>query len=479
MPDRLSPLDASFLFAEDRTRPMHIGGVMTFAAPGGFDFDAFVALIGRRLGLVPRWRQKVREVPAHLGLPVWVDDADFDLDYHVRRSALPAPGTEEQLRALVGRLVGRRLDRSRPLWEIYLVEGLADGRFAVVTKTHHAMVDGLASMDVGTLLLDVTPDVRDTPPDDWCPAPEPSSLDLATDAVREAMRRPRTVLDVAARARADVREVVSGVERTVETLLSVTSGPPGPPAQRGDRCAAPLRHGPHHAGRPPRRADRLRGHGERRGARGGDRRAAALADDTRRAARGRGDGPGARAGERADPARRRRRRRRGRARHRRAGMGGTAAVGNSISAYFVDLPVGEDDPLRRLAAVSAAMTEHKASGRAVGATTLIRLAGLAPPTLHSLGVRLASQFSSHAYNVLVTNVPGPPRPLYAMGARMLDMYPVVPLAGGQAVSIGITSYDGGMHYGLNADRDALPDVDVLAESMPEALDELRKAAEGR
>ena len=160
-------------------------------------------------------------------------------------------------------------------------------------------------------------------------------------------------------------------------------------------------------------------------------------------------------------------------------MGGTAAVGNSISAYFVDLPVGEDDPLRRLAAVSAAMTEHKASGRAVGATTLIRLAGLAPPTLHSLGVRLASQFSSHAYNVLVTNVPGPPRPLYAMGARMLDMYPVVPLAGGQAVSIGITSYDGGMHYGLNADRDALPDVDVLAESMPEALDELRKAAEGR
>src|SRR6478752_4210947 len=139
--------DGSFLFAEDRTRPMHIGGVMTFAAPDGFDFDAFLALIGQRLGLVPRWRQKVREVPAHLGLPVWVDDADFDLDYHVRHSALPAPGTDEQLRALVGRLLGRRLDRSRPLWEIYLVEGLANDRFAVVTKTHHAMVDGLASMD--------------------------------------------------------------------------------------------------------------------------------------------------------------------------------------------------------------------------------------------------------------------------------------------------------------------------------------------
>jgi len=165
-------------------------------------------------------------------------------------------------------------------------------------------------------------------------------------------------------------------------------------------------------------------------------------------------------------------------RNRVAGVdrGGPAATGNSISAYFVDLPVGEADPLRRLAAISAAMTEHKAGGRAVGATTLIRLAGLAPPTLHSLGVRLASQFSSHAFNVLVTNVPGPPRPLYAMGARMLDMYPVVPLAGGQAVSIGITSYDGGLHYGLNADRDALPDVDVLAEAMPDALAELTAAA---
>ena len=136
MSDELTALDATFLELEeaDQSAHMHIGGVMTFAAPGGFDFDAFVAIIGRRLGLVPRWRQKVREVPVHLGLPVWVDDADFDLDYHVRRSALPAPGTEEQLRALVGRLVGRRLDRSRPLWEIYLVEGLADGRFAVVVR---------------------------------------------------------------------------------------------------------------------------------------------------------------------------------------------------------------------------------------------------------------------------------------------------------------------------------------------------------
>jgi WS/DGAT/MGAT family acyltransferase len=439
---------------------MHIGGVMTFAAPDGFDFDAFVALIGQRLGLVPRWRQKVREVPVHLGLPVWVDDADFDLDYHVRRSALPAPGSEEQLRALVGRLLGRRLDRSRPLWEIYLVEGLADSRFAVVTKTHHAMVDGLASMDVGALLLDPTPEIRETPPEDWCPAAEPSSLDLAADALREAMRRPRSVLDVAARARADVREVVAGVERTVETLVSATSGRPVHPlnAVTGEQ----RRYGMART--------TLADHRAVRAACGGTVNDVVLAVVTgalRRWMMTRGEPLTAGASVRAlVPVS---------VRSRRSG-GGTAATGNSISAYFVELPVGEDDPLRRLAAISAAMNEHKASGRAVGATTLIRLAGFAPPTLHSLGVRLASQFSSHAFNVLVSNVPGPPRPLYAMGARMIDMYPVVPLAGGQAVSIGITSYDGGLYYGLNADRDALSDVDVLAGALPEALAELRAAA---
>ncbi len=474
MPDRLSPLDASFLFAEDRTRAMHVGGVMTFAPPGGaeFDMDAFVALIERRLALVPRYRQKVREVPGHLGLPVWVDDPDFDLDYHVRRSALPRPGSDAQLRALVGRLIARRLDRSRPLWEIYLVEGLAGGRFAVVTKTHHAMVDGLASMDVGALLLDTTPEPRETAADEWRPAPEPSALALATDAVLEAWRRPRTVLDVAARAGADAREAVAGMERAVETLMAASTGRPVHPLNTvtGEQrrfATARTTLADHKAVRAARggtvndvvlavvtgalrRWMMTRGEPLVRGA-----AVRALVPVSVRARRGTPTGtPGG-----ADPAR-----------APTAGPGG-----NSISAYFVQLPVGEDDPLRRLEQVSAAMAAHKAGGQAVGATTLIRLAGLAPPTLHSLGVRLASQFSSQVYNVLVTNVPGPPRPLYARGARMLDMYPVVPLAGGQAVSVGITSYDGAMHYGLNADRDAVPDVDVLAASLVDALAELRAA----
>jgi len=167
MADRLSPLDASFLFMEESTTGMHVGGLMTFEATPAFDADRFVALIGERLASVPRYRQKIRDVPGHLGLPVWVDDPAFELDYHVRRSALPAPGSDAQLRELVGRLVSRQLDRTRPLWEIYLIEGLEDDRLAIVTKIHHAMVDGLSSIDIGTVLLDLTPTPRETPPDEW------------------------------------------------------------------------------------------------------------------------------------------------------------------------------------------------------------------------------------------------------------------------------------------------------------------------
>ncbi|MDN5934455.1 MAG: wax ester/triacylglycerol synthase family O-acyltransferase, partial [Pseudonocardia sp.] len=219
MPDRLSPLDASFLFAEHDGAGMHVGGVMTFAPREDFDVDAFVALIGRRLGLVPRYRQKVREVPGRLGLPVWVDDPDFDLDYHVRRSALAPPGTEEVLHELVGRLLSRQLDRARPLWEIHLVEGLADGRLAVVTKIHHAMVDGLATMDIGAVLLDLTPVPRETPDDDWHPAREPWGVELAATAVLDTLRRPPLALDVTGRILGDVRYAATAIGRTVEAAL--------------------------------------------------------------------------------------------------------------------------------------------------------------------------------------------------------------------------------------------------------------------
>jgi WS/DGAT/MGAT family acyltransferase len=319
------------------------------------------------------------------------------------------------------------------------------------------MVDGLASMDVGALLLDTTPTPRETAVDEWWPAPEPSALALVTDAVLEAWRRPQTVLDVVARTGSDLREAVAHVEQAVSTLVSASGGRPVHPLNTTT--------GEHRLFATARTT--LVDHRVVRAARGGTVNDVVLAVVTgalRRWMMTRGEPLRERSAVRAlVPVS---------VRARGGRVRGAVAVGNSISAYFVDLPVGEGDPVRRLDRVAAAMAEHKASGQAVGATTLVRLAGLAPPTLHSLGVRLASQFSSQLYNVLVTNVPGPPRPLYALGARMLDMYPVVPLAGGQAVSVGITSYDGGMHYGLHADRDAVPDVDVLACALTEALAEL-------
>lgn len=468
MPDRLSTLDASFLFAEDRTTAMHVGGVMTFEQPadGPFDVGAFKELIGQRLHLVPRYRQKVRTVPGGLGLPVWVDDPDFDINFHVRHSALAAPGTDAVLRELVGRLLVRQLDRSRPLWEVNIVEGLEGGRFAVVTKTHHAMVDGLASMDIGAALLDLTPVPRSVPAEgEWRPRPEPSSLALAAGATADMLRRPWGAVElageVAGRVVTDARTTVDSVARTVGGVLSA-----------GRRAAASRPVGALNAATGQQRRygtlrTTLADHRAVRKAHGGTVNDVVLAVVTgglRRWMIGRGEPLTASTQVRAMvPVS-------VRARARETGR--IAPAGNNISAYLVDLPVVVDDPVERLAALREAMEAHKRGGQAIGAATLMGLVGLAPPVLHSLGARMASRYSSNFYNVLVTNVPGPPRPLYAMGARMIDMYPVVPLGGRQAVAIGITSYDGHVHYGLTADRDAMPDVDELAEALAESLAEL-------
>ena len=172
MTDRLSALDVSFLYMEEPTTPMHVGGLLVFQPPAeGFDYDRLVELIEDRIGLVPRYRQKIRWVPGHLANPVWVDDERLRRHLPRRRSALPRPGSDAQLRELVGRLMSRRLDRNRPLWEMYLVEGLEGGRIAVISKTHHAMVDGVSAVDIGQVILDVTPTPREVPEDLWMPAP--------------------------------------------------------------------------------------------------------------------------------------------------------------------------------------------------------------------------------------------------------------------------------------------------------------------
>jgi diacylglycerol O-acyltransferase / wax synthase len=288
-------------------------------------------------------------------------------------------------------------------------------------------------------------------------APEPTGLELAAAAAIQALRRPQEMIDVAGRAVSDVRRVVSALGRVAESVTgtgrSAAMVRPVPPlnAATGEQ----RRYGMERT--------TLADHRAVRKAHGGtvnDVVLAVVAGALRRWMISRGEPLTADVTVRAlVPVSVRARAR-------------DTAGGNSISAYFVDLPVAEPDPVRRLAVVRAAMERHKKGGRALEAASIVGLVGLAPPIVHSLGARLAAQFSSRLYNVLVTNVPGPPRPLYALGARMLDMFPVVPLGGGQAVAIGITSYDGGVHYGLTADRDALPDVDVLASAMSAALAEL-------
>jgi WS/DGAT/MGAT family acyltransferase len=457
--ERLSALDVSFLYLETPTTAMHIGSVARFEPPADqpFDYDALCALVSRRISLAPRYRQKIRWVPGHIANPVWVDDEDFDITYHVRRSALPKPGNDDQLRSLVGRLQARQLDRNRPLWEIYLVEGLADGRFAIITKTHHAMVDGISAVDIGTLILDLEPTPRETPDDGWVPHPEPSRLGLVTGALADTLRRPTQVIDT-------VRSGVTDARATASRVLGAAAG-----------VAAVARTSFKSAPDSPLNAEI------------GEQRRFGMAttslDDYKRIRKTHGGTindvvlavvSGAlriwllTRGEAVVPST-----------TVRAMVpvsvrpdGADAGPGNLVSSYFVDLPVGEPSPVLRLHQVSYAMKGHKESGQAVGAEALVKLTGFAPPTIHAAAARLASGLTRRLFNVVVTNVPGPQYPLYAAGARMLDCYPVVPLARGQAVTIGLISYDGGVFYGMNCDRDAMPDIDVLAGCIEESIGEL-------
>ncbi len=474
MADRLSPVDVSFLYLEDPATPMHVGTVAIFEAPAdGFDHERLLALLRERIAFVPRYRQRVREIPGYLANPVWIDDEDFDLTNHVRRSAVPRPGTDEQLCELVARLQSRPLDRRRPLWEIYLVEGLADGRFAIVTKSHHALVDGVSAVDIAQVLLDPAPEPLRRPADTWRPAREPTWFELVAGAVSDAVSRPSAVIETFRAGLGDLRSTATRVAGAAGSVVAVarTAARPAP--------ASPLN-----------------------AETGGQRRFAMLAtdlDDYRRirkahaatvndivlavvagALRGwlltRGEpvtatstvralvpvsvrldpsqattGPTPASGDRGD---------------------GMESVGGAVVSHLVDLPVGEPNPVVRLHQVSYAMRAHNEGGRGVAADTLAGLAGFAPPTLHSLGARVAGGLSRRVFNTVVTNVPGPQVPLYAAGARMLATYPVLPLVRGQALSIGVTSYAGCAYWGLNADRDAMPDLDVLAQCFTDAVAEL-------
>jgi diacylglycerol O-acyltransferase / wax synthase len=469
--DRLSAVDVSFLYLESPATAMHVGEVAIFRTPDGVTpgdlYDAVRRLVSERISVMPRYRQKVRFVPGRIANPVWVDDEEFDLGYHVRRSALPRPGTLDQLRELVGRVQSRHLDRSRPLWELYFVEGLADGRFAILTKTHHAMVDGEDVVDIGSLILDVTADRREAAGDGWVPDREPSTVSLVVDAVTDTLRRPTQVFETVRAGVADARAVTQRALGATAGVLAVarSSLRPAPPSPLNVVVGVQRRFGT--------AATDLEDYRRVRAAHDGTVNDVVLAtvsgalriwlltrgESVRPATTVRAMVPLTTRGgpDRPDE------------------VGLTRPVGapaRDLVPYFVDLPVGEASPLVRLHQVSYAMKAHRDSGRAVGANAMVALSGFAPPTIHSAAARLASGLASRLFNVVVTNVPGPQYPLYAAGAQLLETYPVVPLGRGQAVSVGLTSYDGGVYYGLNADRDAMPDVDVLAQCLEESLSEL-------
>ncbi|HEU4675317.1 MAG TPA: wax ester/triacylglycerol synthase family O-acyltransferase [Motilibacteraceae bacterium] len=466
--DRLSPLDASFLYLESPTTAMHVGSVGVFdPPPGGLDFHALQDLVADRIAFVPRYRQRVRQVPGRLANPVWVDDEDFDITYHVRRSALPRPGTRAQLEEFVARIQSRRLDRTRPLWELYVVEGLEDGRWAMVTKTHQAMVDGVHAVDIGQVVLDADPEPTDAPPGSWQPAPEPSDLELVAGAVAEALGRPSAVVETLRTGLGDVR---SSATRAAGSALRI--------ARVAARSAptSPLNAPIGEARRFVTVDTSLDDYRRVRKAHGSSVNDVVLATVTgalRAWLMTRGESvKGASTVRALVPVS---------VRHGEApapgdgwadAQSGGFDVGNRLSAVVVDLPIGEPSPVMRLHQVAYQMRAHSESGQAVAADTLAGVAGFAPPTLHGLAARVANGLSARLFNLVVTNVPGPQVPLYAGGARMVSAYPVTPLAAGQAVAVALTSYDGGVFYGLNADRDAMPDVAVLGQCLLDALAEL-------
>ena len=483
MPDRLTAFDAAFLYMEGSTTPMHVGSVMVFQPRnGGFDFDSLVSLISNRISFVPRYRQCVREVPGRLANPVWVDDEDFDVTYHVRRSALPRPGSDDQLQEFVARIQSRRLDRCRPLWEVYLIEGLAGGRFAVVTKSHQALVDGINALDIAHVIVDGKPDGEEPVSQTWRPAREPSDADLIASAFVDAVRRPSQIVDNVRGVITDVRAVGRPVFSAVGAVVSTIARTAVRPAP-----VSPLNAEIGEARRYVMVGTDLADYRTVRSRLALDHYAdevtindvvlATIAGALRSWLLTRGAAVDSATTVRAMVP---------------VSVYGTDDSGTDdrgtddrgrfsdrVTACFVDLPVGEPGASMRLHQIAFAMRQQIEGGHAVGAESLAGLAGFASPTLHSMGARLGSAMSRRLFNLIITNVPGPQQSLYVGNARMLSAYPVVPLARGQAVSIGLTSYDGGVYFGLNGDRDAMPDLDLLGQCLVDSLADLVEIRDAR
>jgi WS/DGAT/MGAT family acyltransferase len=465
--DRLNPLDAEFLYLEDGTAHMHIASCGVFEGPAPA-YDDLVRLFASKLPLVPRYRQRVRFVPLDLGRPVWVDDPHFNLEYHLRHSALPPPGDKADLRRLMGRLMSQELDRSRPLWEAWVVEGLTGGRWAVVSKVHHSMVDGVAGVDLVALILDLEREPASGPPtaEDWEPGPEPSRLKLTVDAACDMVTAPR------------------GLLRT----LWATSHAPRRALDRGWKVAGGLlSYGAALRPTPPTSLDGSIGPHRRwtftgasladvrtiRHAFGGtvnDVVLAAITSGFHDLIVARGEDPGHVMLRTLVPVSLRDETARG-------------VFDNRVSAIFLDLPVHLEDPLERLAAVHAQMELLKQSHEIDAGEAVTHLAGILPAALTAQATRLASRLATRVpqrtMNTVTTNVPGPQFPLYLAGRELLEYLPFVPLGPGVRIGVAILSYNGGLRFGITGDYDTVPDIDVLADGVDAGVTTLLRLARRR
>jgi diacylglycerol O-acyltransferase len=460
--ERLGPQDASFLYLETPSVHQHVGGVAILdpstRPDGELRIENLIEVISSRLHLAPRFRHKILFPPLAAARPVWVDDQNFDLGFHMRRAALPTPGGRRELVDYIQRVISRPLDRTKPLWELYLIEGMEDGLVALLTKVHHAMIDGLAAIDLATAIFDFTPvpQILTTPP--WQPEPEPTRVDLLRDALMDQIRNPvGGVVDLSQRTFSTPARVARQVGDVLSGLREIVGGgvlaPPSPfnrrvgPNRRFAMVDAPVQT-----------------FKDVKNALGGtvnDVVLATVAGGLHRLLR--------------------HRRERTRERVMRAMVpvsvradDDTSALGNRVSSIFVDLPIGPMGAKRRLRLITEKTRYLKDSNYAVGAEFLMNIGTWAPPTIHAMAARLATR--TRVINLVVSNVPGPQLPMYIAGAKLLAQYPVMPITETMGLSIACTSLAGTMAFGITADWDILPDIDVLADAMEDSIAELRKAA---
>jgi WS/DGAT/MGAT family acyltransferase len=448
----MSPMDASFLHIEGPNNPMHIGGVSIFEGPAP-PFERLEEMVSAKLDAVPRYRQKVRFVPLSLGRPVWVDDPHFNLSYHLRHSALPTPGSDEILRRTAARIFAHPLDRRKPLWEIWMIEGLSESRWALLSKVHHCMVDGVSATDLMTVMFDGVPAPGGT--HTWQPTPEPSDVELVVRTLtnqalnpseqirvlRAAVRRPRATLAQAGDA---VRAIASAGGLLKPLGRSSLTGPVGP---HRIWSTAHLR---------------LSDVKTIRAALGGtvnDVVLTIVAGGLRGLLESRGEEVDGRSVRALIPVSVRR-------------PGERGVYNNQVSAMFAELPVGIVEPVARLQSMREQMDGLKDSKQAVAGQVLTSLSGFAPPLLLALGGRLAARSPSLGVQTGVTNVPGPQVALQTLDRRMLESFPFVPVIGNVRISIAIFSYDGGLYFGVTGDYDSSRDVDVLTDGIEASMAEL-------